>query len=438
MNIVQITPGAGGMYCGNCFRDNALVAELRQLGHQTLLVPLYLPMRLEEADQTAGTPIFFGGVSVYLEQKFPIFSKAPDWLRDVLSARPLLQWASGKAAKTRPEDVGDIAISMLRGEEGNQARELTELVAWMKTQPKPGVVCLSNALLAGMARQIREDLDTPVVCTLQGEDYFLDSMAAPHREVAWRTLTERCADIDLFIAPSRYFGDLMAGRLGLPAEKVAVIPNGINLAGYPPGLAAPEATPVLGYLARMCPEKGLDTLVEAFLQLKQRAEMRRLRLKIAGGCGPGDEAFVEKLRERLRSAGHLADVEFHPNLDREAKVAFLRSLTVFSVPALYGEAFGLYLLEALAAGVPVVQPRHASFPEIVEATGGGLIAEAGNPGKLAEAIASLLVDPARARAFGEAGQQAVRERFTIRRLAEDSLDAFARAERNYAASRRAR
>src|SRR5213075_1249170 len=169
MNIVQITPGAGGMYCGNCFRDNALVASLRGLGHQVLMVPLYLPMTLDEEDQSSGTPIFFGGINVYLEQKSALFRNMPSWLHNVLSSPKLLKWAAGKAAKTKAEDVGELTLSMLRGEEGNQARELDSFIEWLKEQPKPDLICLSNALLAGMVRKIKAELKAPVVVMLQGE-----------------------------------------------------------------------------------------------------------------------------------------------------------------------------------------------------------------------------------------------------------------------------
>ncbi len=421
------------MYCGNCFRDNALVAELRREGHQTTLVPLYLPMTVEDADQSVGTPIFFGGVSVYLEQKIPWFAKAPAWLHNWLSSPAILKWAAGRAAKTRAEDVGDLTVSMLRGELGQQARELRVFIDWLKTQPKPDVVCLSNALLVGMARQIRRELSVPVVITLQGEDAFLDAMRSPHREIAWKTLSERCAEVDLFIAPSRYFGDLMARRLGLAADRVSVVYNGVNQTGYDtPGAAAPPDTPALGFFARMCREKGLDTLVEAFILLKQRPATQNLRLKVGGSCGPSDEPLVRELKERLHANGCLGDAEFCTNVDRAAKIAFLKSLTVLSVPALYGEAFGLYVIEALAAGVPVVQPRHASFPELIEATGGGTICEPGDARALADAIAGLLADPEKLRALGAAGRQAARERFTIRELALNSVRAFAQAGRNFA------
>ncbi|MBI5802315.1 MAG: glycosyltransferase family 4 protein [Verrucomicrobia bacterium] len=423
------------MYCGNCFRDNALVAALRQRGHDVLMVPLYLPMTLDEENQSSGTPTFFGGINVYLQQQSALFRRAPQWLHSLLDSPALLKLAAGRAAKTRAADVGDLTLSMLRGEEGNQARELDELIAWLKTQPRPDVVLLSNALLVGFTRKLKAELGCKVVCNLQGEDAYLDSMPSPLREQVWALLAGRCRDCDLFIAPSRYFGDTMARRLNLPAEKVKVVFNGISLEGYgshqgsvfshqSEGACAPTASelntsvPTLGYFARMCREKGLDLLVETFIELKRRGMVPNLKLKVGGGCGPGDEPFVAQLKEHLRSAGCLRDVEFHPNLTREQKVSFLQSLTVFSVPALYGEGFGLYLLEALASGVPVVQPRHAAFPELVEATGGGVIAEA-NASALAEAIESLLLNPARLQALGEAGRRAVSERFTVDRMASE-------------------
>lgn len=427
MHLVQITPGAGAMYCGNCFRDNALVRELRHLGHEVTMVPLYLPLTLDETDESAATPIFFGGISVYLEQKSGLFQRAPQWLRRLLASRKLLKWAGVRAAKTKAAEVGDMMLSMLRGEDGRQARELDELIAWLKTQPHPDVVCLSNALLVGLARKIKTELRTKVIVTLQGEDAFLDGLPDSHREPAWQLLRERCADVDHFIAPSRYFADLMIQRLHLPPEKVSVVYNGISLDGYeaqsPKPKAQSQAAPILGYLARMCKEKGLDTLVEAFIHLKQRGTVPRLKLQIGGSCGPGDEPFVQALRKRLAAAGYIGEVAFFPNLTRAEKIDFLRGLNAFSVPALYGEAFGLYLIEAWAAGVPVVQPRHAAFPELVAATGGGLVSES-DAKSLADKIETLLLNPDQAHAFAQAGQRAVWERFTTLAMAQETLRVF--------------
>jgi len=426
------------MYCGNCFRDNALVAELRAQGHDVTMIPLYLPLTLDEADQSAGTPVFFGGINVYLEQKFALFRRAPNWLRRCLSSEGMLRWAAGRTAKTRASDVGDLMISMLRGEEGKQARELDELIKWLKTQPKPDVICLSNALLVGMVRRLKAELQTQVVVTLQGEDFFLDSLPDSHRRAAWQLLAERAAEVDKFIAPSRYFAEVMTRRLNLRPERVHVVFNGLNLDGYRTGPDSDleetprrhatrntqHAAPVLGFFARMCKEKGLDTLVEAFIHLKNRGNVPRLKLHIGGGCGPGDEPFVKSLRKRLAEAGFIGETMFAPNLSRAEKISFLESLTVFSVPASFGEAFGLYVIEAMAAGVPVAQPDTASFPELIEAAGGGVRCEPGDAKSLADALESLLLDPVKARTMGEAGRKAVGEKFTVARMAAESLRVF--------------
>jgi glycosyltransferase involved in cell wall biosynthesis len=412
MRIIQITPGAGGMYCGNCFRDNALVKTLRKMGHDTLMVPLYLPMRLEDEDQSAGTPTFFGGINVYLQEKSPLFRTAPKWLHDLLAAPSLLKWAAGRSARTRAADLGGLTISMLRGEEGNQVRELDELTTWLQTQASPDVICLSNALLIGLARRLKALLRAPVVCFLQGEDTFLDALPESARATAWEVLAQRATDVDLFIAPTRYFAERMQARLLLSAERVRVIYNGINLEGFSPAKNPPDI-PVLGYFARMCPEKGLDTLVDAYILLRQRGTVPQLRLRVGGGCGPSDQPFVDSLRAKLKRAGYEKDAEFYPNVTRAEKIEFLRSLSIFSVPALYGEAFGLYVIEAMAAGVPVVQPRHASFPELIDATEGGLLCEPGDPKALADGIDMLLHDPILRGTFADKGRKAVLRDFGI-------------------------
>jgi glycosyltransferase involved in cell wall biosynthesis len=409
------------MYCGNCFRDNALVAELRKLGHDVIMLPLYLPMTLDEVDQSAGAPIFFSGVSVYLEQKSVLFRHMPGWLHRWLASPRLLKWAAGRAAKTRAADVGDLTLSMLRGEEGRQARELDELTAWLKTREHPDIVVLSNALLVGLARAIKRELRTKVVITLQGEDTFMDALPEPQRTEAWNLLHERSRDVDLFIAPSRYYADLMIRRARLDPTRVKVSYNGINPDGF--AGARNESAPVLGYFARMCREKGVDLVVDVFLELRRRGKVPGLKLKIGGGCGPADEPVVAEQKQKLAKAGALDAVEFHPNVDREGKIAFLQNLSVFCTPALYGEAFGLYVIEAMAAGVPVVQPRHGGFPEIIEASGGGLIAEP-NAAALADAIEPLLLDPVKARAHGEAGQRAVREKFSIQAMARHAVELY--------------
>lgn len=426
MNFVQLTPGAGAMYCGNCLRDNALVAELCRQGHEAVMLPLYLPLTLDENDQSAGQPIFFGGVNVFLDQMLPFYRRAPGWVRRLLDAPGILRWAAGRAAKTRASEVGELTLSMLRGDEGNQNRHLDDLISWLNSHARPEVICLSNALLIGLARRLRRETGAKVICEMAGEDSFLDALPEAQRATAWRILSERADDVDQFIAPSRFFGDLMIKRLALASERVSVVPSGIDLEAYQqkPAIGSSRMAPTLGYFARMCPEKGLDTVVEAFILLKSRAKVKNLKLRVGGSCGPADEPFVKQIRQRLAAAGCIGETGFLPNLSHMEKVDFLRSLTVFSVPARYGEAFGLYVVEAMAAGVPVVQPRTAAFPELVSATGGGLLCEPGSPESLADAVESLLLDPAKAQAIGAAGQQGAFAEFGVETMARRTLAAI--------------
>jgi len=425
VNLIQITPGAGGMYCGNCFRDNALVSELRRQGHDTVMVPMYLPMTLDEAPALGDSPTFFGGINVFLSQKSALHRRAPAWFRRLFDSPRLLKWAAGKTAKTRPEDVGELTVSMLRGESGNQHRELEEMVSWMGNLSAPDAVFLSNALLIGMARRMRERLRTRVVCFLQSEESFLDSLPEPYRAESWRLMAERAADVDGWIAPTRYFAARMAERLRLPPGRVRVAGSGISLDGYRdlPVKRRPNHPPVLGFFARMCPEKGLDTVVSAFIDLRRRGTLPGLRLKVGGGCGPGDQAFVALQHARLREAGLEADASFHPNVTREEKVAFLASLDVLSVPARFSEAFGLYLVEAMAAGTPVVQPDVCGFREIIETAGGGELCGPNTVPALANTLEKLLEDPARARALGEAGRRGVEACFSDAVMAREVMAA---------------
>jgi glycosyltransferase involved in cell wall biosynthesis len=422
MKIIQITPGAGGdFYCDNCLRDNALALELRRRGHDALMVPLYLPPAAEGADAGRGTPIFFGGINVYLQQKSAIFRKTPRWLDRLLDSPRLLARVARRAGMTRPADLGEMTLSMLRGEEGRQVKELERLVAWLAEHERPDLVCLSNALLLGMARRIKSALGVPLVCLLQDEDGFLDAMPEPHRSAAWDLLRTRAAEVDGFIAVSRHYREVMCRRLDLAPERVSTVHIGISAKGFDP--TPPPQPPVIGYTARLCGAKGLDTLVEALLALKAEPATAGLRLKITGMETIDDREFVAGIRRRIAEGGAAGDVELLPALDRTSRQAFLRTVSLVAVPAREGEAFGLFVIEALASGVPVVLTRIGSYPELVE-MGGGVLVEPDDPRALAAAIRDLLADPERARQAGAAGRKAAIEYFSVERMAGDVVKVF--------------
>ena len=408
MRLVHLTAGTGSFFCGTCLRDHALVKALRRLGHDALMVPLYLPLVLDDSGSREESPLFFGGINVYLQQKSAFFRHTPQWLDKLLDSPALLRQAGRKAGMTNPRELGEMTLSMIKGENGRQAKELDKLVAWLVEQ-KPDVVCLSNSLLIGVARRVREELRVPIICSLQGEDAFLDSLPEPYREHCWQLVRERAADVDRFVAPSRYYNALMQERLRLAPEKIIVIYNGIDLDGFEPA-TAPTDSPTVGFLARMCRDKGLDTLVEAFIKLAPRVP--HARLKIGGTQTDADRAFVNDLTGRLGQAGIANAVKFLPNLTHAEKQQFLRGLTVLSVPTRTGEAFGLFVIESLASGVPVAQPNNGAFPELIEFTGGGVLYAQGDASSLADALERLLLDPAHAAELGRCGREIVNSRFT--------------------------
>jgi glycosyltransferase involved in cell wall biosynthesis len=416
MRIVCLTAGTGSFYCGTCIRDNALVLELRRRGHDALCVPMYLEPMLDEAPATGGAPLFYGGINVYLQQKLGLFRKTPRWVDQLFDAPALLRAAAQKSGMTSARDLTDITLSMLKGEEGHQVKELDRLAHWLSAEWKPDAILLSQGLLIGLARRLREATAAPVLCFLNGEDSFLDSVPDADSRTLWEAFASRVADVDLFLPVSRYYADVMGERGRIPLQKLEVLYPGITLEAQE--LATFPKEPTVGYLSRMCRAKGLHTLVDAFIRLRKSGRVPQAKLRVAGSMTASDRPFVEELKSRLAAEGLAGDAEFLPNLDRAEKLAFLQSLSVFSVPATYGESFGLYLLEALSAAVPVVQPRHAAFPELLDLTGGGLLCEPDNPASLATGLETLLLDPERARALGEQGRVAVEERFSVGAMTE--------------------
>ena len=432
MRIIQITPSAGdSFYCENCLRDAALAKAIIKLGHEGLTIPLYLPLPGEQSGSAGISPIFFGGLNVFLQQKAALFRRTPRWLDRLFDSPRLLKWIGRMAGMTSARDLGETTISMLQGEEGRQLKELDRLVEWLSTQEnRPDIICLSNILLAGLAKTIKQRLGVPVVCLLQDEDGFLDGLVSPYSQQAWQIISERVGDINAFIGVSKYYTETMQQRLQLDPDRTYVVYTGISLDGYESHRAEPEV-PTIGYLSRMCPDKGLDTLVDAFLKLKKNEKLRDAKLRIAGGKRSDDEAFLKKIRQKLHSHGVIDDVEFLSDFDREARIAFLRSLSVLSVPEKQPVAYGLYVLEALAASVPVVEPESGVFPELLAITGGGLLYEPNNVDALADTLGSLLLNPDKARQLGEQGRAAVFEKFNIEQTAEQMVRIYGQITEKY-------
>jgi len=412
MNLAFLTPGTGSYYCGACMRDNALAKSLHAAGHQVSLLPMYLPLQLdEEKHAQAGNPIFFGGINVFLQQKLPIFRHLPDWFHRLLNHSGLLRSAAKRSHMTSAREHGEMALEMLRIESSPFGKELDKLIDFLATE-KPDVLCLGTALQAGMIRELKRRLGVKVICTFQGEDSFLDSLPEPFKTSCWNEMHARLADADLLVAPSQFYADLMRRRFDAPCLRIEVMPNGIDLEGYRVS-QLPTSPPVIGYLARMIREKGVHHFVEAFIHLRKQLHHPDALLHIAGAATAGDQKLIAELQQKLAAAGLADQVTWSPNISREEKADLLASLTIFSVPATYPEAFGLYTVEALASGVPLVQPDASSFQEIIATSQAGILVPPGDPAALAAAWHDLLSRPDRLKELGENGRRAAEQSYSV-------------------------
>lgn len=424
LRITYITAGAAGMYCGSCMHDNTLVAKLIEHGHEALLVPTYTPIRTDEAD-VSQQRIFFGGVNVYLEQKIPLFRYTPWFLDQLLNSRWLLNWVSRFAAKTQAEELGDLTISMLKGNQGYQRKEIAKLIRWLKSDVRPQLINLTNVLLSGMVPALKESLSLPILGTLQGDDIFLEMLPEKYRTEAMRLIREQCSHFDGFVATSQYYADFMSEYLQIPRSKIDVIYPGINLKGHgQPRSPRGDRPFTIGYFARICPEKGFHNLVDAFCQVKEMAPDMPCRLKVSGWLGENNRPYFFEQCTRLEKRNLHTSFEHVESPDHQSKIRFLQSIDVLSVPTTYHEPKGLYILEALANGVPVVQPRHGSFPELVETTGGGLLVTPDNPRELAEGLLTFMKDQPLCASLGEKGKSVIWDRFHADAMARATIDVY--------------
>jgi glycosyltransferase involved in cell wall biosynthesis len=423
VKILALTAGAAQMYCGSCLRDNTLAVELMRQGHDVTLLPLYTPTLTDERNVSAPR-VFFGGISVYLEQHSALFRKTP-WLIDRLwDSQWALKLAARRSIAVDPHLLGEMTVSMLRGEQGFQRKEIHKLTAWLRGQPPPDIVTLPNSLLIGLARPIAEAVGRPICCTLQGEDLFLSQLQEPYRTTALELIRAGVEHVDGFVAVSEYYAGFMRRRLNIPERKMHVVPLGINLEGCGADLRFHTNCFTVGFLARVAPEKGLHILAESYLKLRRETEFGGSVLEAAGYLAPEHQGYLRDIEKRMKDGGCGHEFHYRGVLDRVQKIDFLRNLDVLSVPSTCDEPKGISLLEAMANGVPVVQPRRGAFPEILEKTGGGILVEPDSVDSLAEGILSLWKDPARVADLGRRGAQGVREHYSAERMAERALKAY--------------
>jgi glycosyltransferase involved in cell wall biosynthesis len=441
MKIAYITAGAAGMYCGSCLHDNTLAAALMAKGHEVALIPTYTPTRTDEEDVSIDR-VFYGAVNVFLEQKSPVFRHIPEPLHWILDRPKLLNWISGLSGAIDATKLGDMTLSVAKGETGNQQREVKKLVSWLRDDFKPDIVHITNSMFLGLAGPLKREIRVPVLCSLQGEDIFLAALSEPYKSQVHEQLRAHARIVDGLVATCNYYASFMGKYLDVDPQRIHVVPLGIKLEGHqgaPPSPKSPDRTVdevppeslrstsspfVVGYLARICPEKGLHRLVEAFALLCEKVDMKDLRLHVAGYLGKSDETYFQDIKKRVDELGLAEVFDYAGEVNRDEKIDFLQTVDVLSVPTIYSDPKGLFVLEALANGTPVVQPAHGSFPEMIAATGGGLLFEPGSTKSLADKLQELMRAPQNRYELGRRGADAVHERFSDTAMADATLGVY--------------
>ena len=425
MNITYVTAGAGGMYCGSCIRDNALAAALSRRGHDVTLLPLYTPTRTDETN-VSQRRVFFGGISVYLEQYLALFRRTP-WLLDRLWEAPwLLRAFSGHGVETSPTSLGALTVSVLEGTHGHQRKELDKLVHWLADQPRPDVLDISNSMLIAIAGPLKQALGCPINCTLQGENIFIESLLEPYRTRAKELIRSHLPAVDSFVAVSDYYAAHMTRYLGIPGARMHVVPLGVNTDSLVPPPTARTAPFTFGYLGRIAPEKGLHLLVDAYRDLRERGELAGCRIELAGYLAGEHQSYWSSIEREVQGWGLADEIRYRGELDLDAKIRFLQALDLFVAPATYDDPKGMALLEAMACGVPVVASRRGTYTEILERTGGGVLVPPDHLGQLEQTLQQLVGDRARLADLGRRAGIGVRERYSTDEMAAAAIDVYER------------
>lgn len=390
--------------------DNAVAKAMMQQGCDIQLVPTYTPIRTDEEDVSVDQ-VFFGGINVFLQQKIPLLRLVPGFLDRFLDNAWLIRKATSRSTDMKPETLGALTVSMLKGSKGNQRKEVNRLCRWL-AEEQPDVVLFTNALIGGCIPEIKKRTSAKVWVTLQGDDVFLDSLPKNHRQQCIDSISRIANDVDGFVTHSQFYKNRMSEYFSIPLEKIHVTRLGLDLTGFESaGKTGTDGVVTIGYLARLAHEKGFHHLVDAFVKLKQQPATEHIRLRAAGWLGDQNKAYAQENFDKLAGAGLSDAFEYIGQVTREEKIEFLRGVDVLCVPTEFLEPKALYALEAMAMGIPVVEPNHGCFPELIESTGGGLLYDPSDMEELKLQLFTLANDSQQRTEIGRRGQEAVqRER----------------------------
>lgn len=416
MKIVYLITGSGGsFYCGNCYRDMLYLKAIRKVpGISASAIPLYLPPDKTNIESGLDKNVFFGAISMYIREKVPFLRNMPAFFDKILDAAPLLKLAANQAGTTRTDGLEEMTINMIEGDNAFRKNEVDRLVRYLTRDGKPDIVHLSNALILGLARQLKKRMNVKIVCSLLNEDDWIDEMVEPFKSKAWKMIATEAKHVDNFVTPSNYYKELFISRTGLVGNNIHVVPLGIEPEEFLHSIKESEH-PAIGYFCRVSYLNGFDKLVDAFISLKSE-QYPGLTLHVCGGFTGDDKPFIASQIKKIRDHGFKSSVRIYPEFQGNKKLEFFNNVDVISVPVRKHDGYGLYILEANGAGVPVVQPATGAFPEILKTTKGGITYSPDNTEELATALASLLDNKVLREQYGSHGKSGVFEKLSLEQM----------------------
>ncbi len=211
--------------------------------------------------------------------------------------------------------------------------------------------------------------------------------------------------------------------MNLPEDKVHTVHLGIDPADYP-FLNSVNKKQEIGFISRMNHENGLDIAIDAFLLLKKEKGYEDVHLHLTGGSTGEDAGFLKEQKKKIEASGLRPFIHFWEGFEGHHRMNFLGRMQLLSVPVRNGEAFGIYLTEAMASGIPVVQPKLGAFPEIVGKGGGGVIFEPDTPEALKEAWKSIIDDTGKMEKLSNEARASVEKHFDINVQAEKLVEIY--------------
>ncbi len=420
MKIVYLITGSGGsFYCGNCYRDMIYLRAIRKVkGIQATAIPLYLPPEDKNTESGLDNNVFFGAISMYIREKVPFMKNMPVFMDKIFDSAPMLRMAAKRAGTTRTEGLEDMTLNMIRGENAFPEKELQRLADHLCKDGKPDIIHLSNALIIGLARQLKKKLNVSIVCSLLNEDDWINEMSEPYQSNAWKLISKEAGNVDVFLTPSQYYKDFFISKTGISGDNVKVVPLGFDPVELL-NVKKRENWPAIGYFCRINSHNGFDKLVDAFIMAKSVNALPGLTLHVSGGFTGDDKPYISEQIRKIKAAGLKSFVKIYPEFHGNSKQDFFSNIDVMSVPVRKYDGYGLYILEANAAGVPVVQPATGAFPEIIARTGGGITYNPDDIKELSASLVKVLNDKNLMLKLGTDGKENVLKHLSLDRMSEE-------------------